>query len=50
MANLLSDDQRAAIKEDWIDTWYRLLKPFYDREFDLGMAKSPPELVFILEP
>lgn len=50
MANALSDEQRRAIKSDWIDTWYQLLEPFYKQGFDMGVDQEPPEVVLVLEP
>lgn len=50
MANSLPPEQRRLIKEDWIDTWRDLLAPFYDVEFDLGLSRPVPELVFVVEP
>jgi SAM-dependent methyltransferase len=50
MANSLHDEQRRVIKEDWIETWEKLLLPFYHVDFNLGRQKLPPEICYIVEP
>jgi SAM-dependent methyltransferase len=50
MANSLSDEQRVMIKEEWIDTWEQMLRPFYDLDFDLNQSRKPPEIIYIVEP
>jgi len=50
MANSLPDEQRKLIKEDWIETWERLLLPFYNIDFNLDQQRSPPEICYVVEP
>lgn len=49
MANSLPPSNRQIIKEDWIETWRKLLAPFYNTAFDLGESHPAPELIFVAE-
>ena len=50
MANSLSDQQRVAIKNDWIDSFQEMLNPFVDETIDFGVSRPSPEIIYIVEP
>jgi SAM-dependent methyltransferase len=49
MAYSLEQERRTEIKEDWLDTWWDLLKPICDTSVGLDQHGDPPELIYILE-
>jgi len=42
--------QRLQVKKEWIDTWIQLLEPFDHRNFDFGVERPRPELVYVVTP
>jgi len=49
MAYSLPPERRRAIKEDWLNTWERLLKPFSEPDFDIK-DRPPVEIAYVVRP
>lgn len=49
MAYSLPVEERQSIKEEWMETWYRLLKPFHNPEFDI-CSREPVEIAYLVKP
>jgi len=48
MANDLTPEKRMDIKRRWIDLWERLLLPFCEVGFDLGVKRPEMEIIYVL--
>lgn len=49
MAYSMSSDQRVNLKKDWIETWHKMLEPFYTPRWDY-IDRPAPEIVYTVSP